>query len=173
MGFILSSNLKTSRHKEKRFVPVEPKKHHLFHSTHYQYCHKYIPKKHKVKRQTFIEVTRHIFSQIPKGLIEERDGVVLDYFGYFFVFMTPKTRVFYKGNCNKNVLGRSYYPMFRGIGRTNPLVDYYIPYNALKLREQINRRVRNGQLYTFSLSILQDKSVELEYEKYLQKRRRD
>lgn len=167
----LSSNLKTVESKKHRFKNPENIKHHLFHSTHYKYCNKYIPEKHKVDRQTFINVTRFIFSQVADGMLTERDGVVLDDFGYFFIFMTPKPRNYYKGYGFKNTIGRTFYPMFRGIGRNNPLIDYYIPYSAKKLRKKIEENIKNEQLYTFSLKLLQSKSVENEYEKYLLKLR--
>lgn len=165
----LSSSLKRERI-NYRFYPETPKKCHLFHSTHYQHSHKYIPKKYKISRDLFIKVTRDIFNQVTEGMLTERDGVILDDFGYFFIFMIPKPRINYTGRSFSITMGRQYYPMFRGIGRNNPLNNYHIPYSAIKLRKEVNRRVRKGQLYTFSLKMLQDKKVEQEYEKILKPR---
>lgn len=133
---------------------------HIFHATHYVYCRKYIPKEHKVDRQLFINITRHIMSQVREGLLEERDGVLLDDLGYFFIFMTPKPRKHYNGGFNTS-LGRSYYPMFQALGTTNPLVDFHMPYSNKELRDEIKKRVAQGQLYTHNLSLVQNNKIRL------------
>lgn len=132
----------------------------LFHSTHYTHCLKYLPKEHKIDRQKFINLTRFIMSQVERGLIEEQDGVVLDGFGYFFNFITPKTRHYYytKKNRQKNIRGRGINAVFKTIDKNNPLTDYFIPYKT-PIQIKIKDRSDSGQLYTFHLSLLQNRDI--------------
>lgn len=124
----------------------------LLHSTHYSYCYKHIPKKNRINRETFLKINKRIFEKAYEYLYTERDGVLLDGMGYFFNFMTPDP-VGNKFHTSVEIMGRKYYSMFRTIGQANPFYDYSMSYN-IKTQENLIKRVRKKQLYTFCLSLL-------------------
>lgn len=135
----------------KKRESTTPYKYSLFHNVHYSYCRKYINKEDKVDREVFKKLTKYIVDSIFDLIFEEPDGIYIEGFGYFYIFMEPDVRVYYTKRFT-NPLGRRYYPMFVADGKINPLRNYYLPYSLADFRRKIHHRVKDGQLYKSELT---------------------
>lgn len=146
--------LRGSKKGENRFTNRDQEYFPLYHNTQYSYCHKYIPKKHKLKdRRQFINLMRFITDQLVHGILEEKDGVHLEGIGYFFVFMVPEVRPNQRSWRFSHVMHRDNYACFMATGKNNPFADFQMAYDN-DVKAEVRRRLANGQVHTHKLSLL-------------------
>lgn len=117
--------------------------------------------KDRLTRDLFVETTAAMFKEISKSIVESKGGVMINGFGYFFVWRIPRQRVRWKWGkgafiWDSHTNGFHHVPIFLPAGGRKNLKLWSMDRKFLKgVKEGIKLKIKGGfryknYLYTLS-----------------------